>query len=47
MMIKNLIAIWLCVLTLSCVALGNTPLSLFFLMLQIIYMIIVLVEAFR
>ena len=47
MMIKNLIAILLCVLTLSCNALGNTPLSLFFLMLQVIYMIIVIVEGLR
>ena len=47
MMIKNLIAIWLCVLTLSCVALGNLPIALFFLMLQVIYMIIVIVEGIR
>lgn len=47
MMIKNLIAVWLCVLTLSCVALGNTPLALFFLVLQVIYMIIVVVEGLR
>lgn len=47
MMIKNLIAIWLCVLTISCLALGSLPLGLFFLMLQVIYMIIVLVEGIR
>lgn len=47
MMIKNSIAILLCVLTLSCVALGNLPLSLFFLMLQVFYMIIVIVEGIR
>lgn len=47
MIIKNLIAIWLCVLTLSCVALGNTPLALFFLVLQVVYMIIVIVEGLR
>lgn len=46
-MIKNLIAVLLCVLTLSCVALGSLPLGLFFLMLQVIYMIIVIVEGIR
>lgn len=47
MMIKNSIAILLCALTLSCVALGNLPLSLFFLVLQVVYMIIIIVEGIR
>lgn len=44
---KNLIAVWLCSLTLICVALGNLPLSLFFLVLQVVYLIIVIVEGIR
>ena len=46
-MIKNIIAVQLCALTLICLALGNLPLSLFFLVLQVIWLIIVLVEGIR